>query len=536
MVTTGTMPVPRRARESVFTGLAGLIRFALRRDRIRLSVWVAALTGLMAYAPYSLELAYPEEAQRLARVNLMKTPAGMMFGGPIFGVDETDLGVMVANELMLTMIIAASIMSILTVIRYTRADEENGAAELVLASAVGRQARTTAALAVAALVNAVLTVTMTAALALTGFGVIDSAAMCIGITAVSMVFAATAAVTAQLWRQTRAATGAAMATLGAAVLIRGIGDVIDNSGSTLSWLSPIAWAQQMRAFVDVRWWPLGLLLALTVLLIGAAAFLETRRQYDAGTLRSRGDDPDARPIVGVLDLYFVLQRGQTIGWAVAMLVFGAAMGSMIKALVDAAATNELLAQILTAGGTNSIHTVVLQFLAAAVTAYVVTAVYRVRNDEESGLGEAVLARPVSRWRWLISAVVSAIAGAALVMTAAGLGAGLGAGLTLHQPGTVALLTLAATAFVPAFAAIAGVAALAVALRSPWVGWLAVTFVVATLYLGALLRLPQWLIDLSPISQTNVPTEYPAAALAVMLLVALLSTALAGWIYRRRDAT
>ena len=39
----------------------------------------------------------------------------------------------------------------------------------------------------------------------------------------------------------------------------GIGDVIDNSGSTLSWFSPIAWAQQMRAFVALRWWPLALL-------------------------------------------------------------------------------------------------------------------------------------------------------------------------------------------------------------------------------------------------------------------------------------
>ena len=40
-----------------------------------------------------------------------------------------------------------------------------------------------------------------------------------------------------------------MAALAAAVLVRGAGDVIDNSGSLLSWFSPIAWAQQMRAFV-----------------------------------------------------------------------------------------------------------------------------------------------------------------------------------------------------------------------------------------------------------------------------------------------
>ena len=68
--------------------------------------------------------------------------------------------------------------------------------------------------------------------------------MCVGITAVAMVFGALAAVTAQLWRQARTATGAAMAALAAAVLVRGAGDVIDNSGSVLSWFSPIAWASR----------------------------------------------------------------------------------------------------------------------------------------------------------------------------------------------------------------------------------------------------------------------------------------------------
>ena len=94
-------------------------------------------------------------------------------------------------------------------------------------------------------------------MALTGYGfaVLDSAALSLGITGAATVFGALAAVTAQLWRQARTATGAAMGALALAVLVRGIGDVIDPSGSALSWFSPIAWAQQMRSFVDVRWWP-----------------------------------------------------------------------------------------------------------------------------------------------------------------------------------------------------------------------------------------------------------------------------------------
>lgn len=128
----------------------------------------------------------------------------------MFGGDQTALGAMIANELMLTMIVATSILAILTVIRHTRRDEESGAAELVLSSVVGRHARTGAALILVGAVNAVLTVTMTVALVGNGFGVIDSAALSLGITSLAMVFGALAAVTAQLWRQARTATGAAM--------------------------------------------------------------------------------------------------------------------------------------------------------------------------------------------------------------------------------------------------------------------------------------------------------------------------------------
>jgi ABC-2 type transport system permease protein len=522
-------------RGTPWTGTLHLLRLALRRDRVRLSVWIAMLTLMMVYAPNAIKLAYPEESQRMARVNLMKTPAAIMMGGPMFGGNETDLGAMMANELILTLIVATSILAILTVIRHTRAEEENGAAELVLSSVVGRHARTYAALILIGGVNAILAVTMSLAMAAVGFDVVDAAAMCLGVTGVAMVFGAVAAVTAQLWRQARTATGAAMAMLALAALVRGAGDVIDNSGSALSWFSPIAWAQQMRAFVDVRWWPFTLLVALAVLLMVVTTVLESRRQYDAGNIPSSGERPKARPITGVLGLHLTLQRGQTVGWTSGMFLGGLAFGSMTKSLLDAAKDNELLARVLDAQGNDGVYTTMTQFLAAAATAYVVTAVMRVWGDEQSGLGEAVLAGAVSRRRWLFTAVASALIGSAVLMFFAGLGNGLGAGITLGEPWTIVKLTLAGLAFVPSMAVVAGIAALAVALRHAWIGWLAVTFIVASLYLGALLRLPKWLIDLSPVGRTTAPSDVPVIALIVMVVIAAALTLLAGAMYRHRDA-
>lgn len=520
---------------SPWSGTFGLVRLAVRRDRVRLSVWIGALTLMMVYAPNAIQLAYPSEEQRLTRVNLLKTPAGMMLGGPMFGGNESDLGAMMANELMLTLIIAASILTVMTVIRHTRAEEENGSAELVLASVVGRHARTAAALILVGSANAVLAVTMTVAMSATGFDVVNTAAMCLGITAVATVFGATAAVTAQLWRQSRTATGAALGTLAAAALVRGAGDVIDHSGSALSWFSPIAWAQQMRAFVDVRWWPLALLVLFTLALIAAALALESRRQYDAGTIPSSGEHPGAHRIAGLLGLHVTLQRGQTIGWSVGLFVAGMAFGSMTSSLQDAARGNELLARVLAAQGADGVYTTMTQFLAAAATAYVVSAVVRVYADERSGLGEAVLAGAVPRWRWLLTAVLAALLGAAVLMFFAGFGNGLGAAVTTGEPMTVVRLTLAGLAFVPALAVVAGVAALAVAVRVPVIGWLTVAFVVGALYLGALLRLPRWLIDLSPVGHIKAPSEIPVIAMIAMVVVAAALTAVAGFVYRNRDA-
>ena len=62
-----------------------------------------------------------------------------------------------------------------------------------------------------------------------------------------------------------------------------------------------------------------------------------------------------------------------------------------------------------------------------------------------------------------------------------------------------------------------------------------TFVVISLYLGALLRLPRWLVDLSPVGRTTAPMDYPLPALAVMVVAAAALTLVAGVIYRRRDA-
>ncbi len=497
-------------------------------------MWVGWLTLLMTYTPLAFESMYPTTADRMARVTMMKTPAGIIMSGPSFGINETDVGVMVANELMTVMIAAAAIMSILTVIRHTRAEEESGAAELVMSAVIGHQARTYTALIVVALMNAVLAVAMTAALSAADFDFTNSLGISLGIIGASMVFAGLGAVTAQLWRTARAASGAAMAALAAAVVVRGLGDIIDNKGSALSWFSPLAWAQQMRPFVDLRWWPFLLLLGTTLALMLTAHLLEGHRQYDAGVLPSRGENPNAPEIKTVVGLNGQLQRGLITGWGFGVFLGGMAFGSMAKSLRDSIDTNPLLARAFTAHGLDSIFATFNQVLAIAVTAYAVSAILRLAKDEQSGITEAVLARAVSRWTWLLSAVATTALGSALLMTIAGLGAGLGAASTLHDPDLVWRLILAGLAQIPALLVVCGIAAVAVALRQSWIGWVVVAFSVGMLYAG-ILQLPTWMVKLSPVMRVSAPVEYPWLTMSLLIVLGAGLAAAAGALYRRRDA-
>ncbi len=515
-------------------GTGILILLALRRDRFRICMWVGWLTLLMTYTPLAFTSMYPTSADRMARVTMMKTPAGIIMGGPNFGVNETDIGVMVANELMTVMIAAAAIMSILTVIRHTRAEEESGGAELVMSAVIGHQARTYAALIVVGLMNAVLALAMTVALSAAGFDIADTLGISLGITGASMVFAGIAAVTSQLWRTSRAASGVAMASLAAAVVVRGLGDIIDNTGSALSWFSPVAWAQQMRPFVDLRWWPFLLLVGTTLALMLTAHVLEGHRQYDAGVLPSRGENVNAPEITSVFGLNLQLQRGLLTGWAAGIFLGGMAFGSMAKSLRDSIDTNPLLTRAFQAHGLDSIFATFNQVLAIAITAYVVSAILRLAKDEQSGIAESVLARAVSRGNWLLSAVAVTMLGSTLLMLIAGLGSGLGAATTLHDPGVVWRLTLAALAQLPALLVIAGIAALAVAVRHSWIGWLVVAFSVGMLYAG-ILQLPSWIVKLSPVMRVSAPVEYPWLTMFALMVIGVGLTAAASEIYRRRDA-
>lgn len=527
-----------------WAGTGALLRFSLRRERVRIAVWAASVGGLIAYFGAAIPVAYPDAAALQTRAAIMADPSGAFMTGPGYGLDHYTFGVMLANEMLGMVAVALAVMSILLVVRLTRAEEEAGRTDLVRAGAVGVAAQSTAAVVVLVVANLAVALTLLGAMLAQGLALPDSVAVAAGAAAVGVVFGAVAAVTAQLSEHGRAASGAAGGLLGLAYVLRGVGDAAERGGSALSWASPIGWVQQMRAFVDLRWWPLALTAGLGAVLVAVAFSAAWRRDVGAGLVPARRGPADARAwLLRPAGLTWRLERAVIGWWAVGLGVFAVLTGSMAQGIVDSFEAQPQLAEVFGAISADDVLTSTLSaflgFFAMAVAVQVVVGVNRLTREEESGRTGVVLAAAVGRPAWLAGALAVAAVGAAGLLVVSGLGLGLGAAASVGDAGIVPDLALGALAYLPLVLCFAGLATLAHGLRTGawWVWVLLVASILVGLY-GPLLGLPDTVLDVAPFAL--VP-QVPAEDVTVGVLAALGATAavLVGTgtlALRRRDLT
>lgn len=299
MTTTLASPSADRALPKSggpLTGTGTLVRFMLRRDRVRLPVWILAIVLFTMASVVALPDLYPTVEDRQARAALMENPGTRAVSGPGYGLDDYTFGAMLSHEFLSWVVIFVALMSLLAMVRHTRNEEETGRAELVRSSLVGRHATTTAALLVVVGANVVLGLMMAlglGSLGLESVGWGSSVLFGAATASVGLVFAGVGAVTAQVNESARGASGFAGAVFALAYLLRAAGDMTRVGGGFLSWLSPVGWAQQTRAYVDDRWWPLLLSVGLTVFLVALAYWLSTRRDVGAGLVEARPGPAEA---------------------------------------------------------------------------------------------------------------------------------------------------------------------------------------------------------------------------------------------------
>nr|MDQ3326348.1 hypothetical protein [Actinomycetota bacterium] len=161
---------------STLTGTGAMVRLVLRRDRIRLPVWVLAVVALLMSSVASVLSLYASPAERRSyAVAVGDNPVAVMMGGP--GAGLPSIGAIVVFEIAVLGYVAAGLMSALLVVRHTRAEEEAGRTELLRAGVVGRHAGLVAALAVVAGANLAVGALMLAGSVALGLPVVGALAL-----------------------------------------------------------------------------------------------------------------------------------------------------------------------------------------------------------------------------------------------------------------------------------------------------------------------------------------------------------------------
>jgi ABC-2 type transport system permease protein len=524
------------------TGTGRLVRFALRRDRVRLPAWVLGITLSLIVTTTSFPGLYQDQAARQARAALMGSPAAVAMGGPRIGVDDYTFGAMLTNEMLGFVAVVVALMSIFTVVRHTRADEEAGRTELVLAGPVGRHAPLAAGLTVMALANVAIAVLSAAGLAALGIESIDLAGSLLfgaALGAVGLVFGAVAGVTAQVSEHSRTASGIAGAALGAAYALRAVGDVTQT---WVSWLSPVGWAQRTYAYVDNSWWPVLLSLAVAGALVAGAVSLSGRRDLGAGLRQPRPGPASASPGLGSpLGLAVRLHRTALVVWICSFLGFGLLYGTLFGEVEGFAAELDVIVERLEQFSDDLIQaflSILVLLFSMTASIFAILAVLRAQSEESAGRGELVLATPAGRVRWLSGFVVVALVGGWATLLAGALGVGISGALSTGDAGVLASML---TASLVQLAPLALVVGLAVALygwlpRATAVVWAVVGFGMVGSVLGTLLGLPAWMLDLSPYAMVpQAPAQEVTAGPIVAMAGAAIGLVALGLVgFRRRD--
>ncbi|WP_197520580.1 ABC transporter permease [Mycobacterium sp. E2479] len=530
---------PAPLANSSFSGTLSMLRLYIRRDRVSMPLWVLLLSVPLATVYVgSIEKIYPTASARAGfQASIMASPAQRALYGQVYDDSLGAVGIWKAG--MFHTLIAVAV--ILTVIRHTRADEENGRTELVDSTAIGRYAALTAALLLSFAASITTGAIGAAGLLSTDVPAAGSLAFGAALACSGLVFTAVAGVTAQLSPSARFARGAAFTVLGAAFTLRAVGDAGDG---TLSWLSPLGWSLQVKPYAGDRWWVLLLHLATTVALTALAYRLLAGRDVGAGLIAERPGPAEAAPALGnAFGLTWRLDRAALLLWTVGLCLYGLLIGSVVHGisdeLGDSGGARDIVARM---GGTSALEeafiAVAFAMMGMVGAAFAVSLTLRLYQEESSQRAETVLAGAVSRTRWLASHLVTALAGSAVAMLASGVTAGVVYGIAAGDVGAKLPMVVASAAVqVPAVWLLSAVTVcvFGIAPRLTPVAWGVLIGFVSLYLIGSLAGLSQWLLDAEPFAHIpRVGADFTVVPLLCLSAIDVGLMVLGAMAFRRRD--
>ncbi|TFB22774.1 ABC transporter permease [Filobacillus milosensis] len=525
-----------------FSQSGRLARLILRRDRLRIPIWILGFLVMSLLTAVAFDDLYPSQTERQQIASTMENPAITALIGPGYGLDNYTEGAMMAHQMLAMTLLVIGIMSILLVVRHTRADEEDGRIEMIRALPSGRLSNMSATLIVMTGTFIVLALAMgygLYALGIESMGLNGSMLYGAALGVTGIFFAATTALFAQLSQSSKGATGLSFLLLGVAYLVRAVGDVVN---STISWFSPFGWVLESQVFVNNYWWPVIMTLVLSILIAVVALYLNAIRDLGAGFLPTRNGRRHATPLSqSHIGLTLRLQKTSLISWAAVLFIFGATYGSVLGDTETYFAEIEMMKEFMaTKEGvpmTLQFVTMIASIMAILSTIPIVMAAFKLKKEEKKNRTEQILSTAISRKRFLGNYMIVALIASMIMVGSSAIGLSVAGASAIKEGVTFTELFQAIMVYLPAAWVMLGVATLFLGLgRLNGLAWLYLGFAFVIIYFGGILKFPDWVKKLSPYEHiASVPLEdFDWLGTMVLTMIALGLMFIGLTLYRRRD--
>lgn len=527
---------------SPLTGARTLAVVELKQDRLLIVPWVAiaVLLSVTSFIAFAVVFDNPATVQSLQQV-IASNPAFSLIFGKADDLSTAD-GFNVWRAQQLTCAFTG-LMAIFIVTRNSRGNEDSGQAELIASTVVGRHARLTASLLVAAVASVGLGLVGFIAMLLSGGGVTTSAVMALCFAAAGIMFGALGALTSQLGSFAQTANAFAVTVLGVFYLLRGVSDATPDAEWAL-WWTPLGWIQKVAPGAENNLWPLLWVLTLGAGFIAVAVLLEGKRDFGQGIVSPKPGPARGGAVASVWGLAWRIHRGAIVSWVVAFVVIGAVLGAVGSSILDVFLKDPKVGSVFGTPGATTPEQIVLAFLTSFLGilailggAAGVQVMLRALTEESRYRTEPLLAGALTRDRLYASHVGIALGGTSIALLLGGtlLGVtGTGSATSLRVSDVVkeTVVTLPALWVLVAIA----VAVVGARPRVKLAAYIGVIGAFALTIIGPTLNLWDWVLAISPLY--HVPhvlaehANYWPVLWLILIAAALTAVGFAG--YRRRD--
>ncbi|MFD1037750.1 ABC transporter permease [Virgibacillus byunsanensis] len=528
--------------DNQFKKTGRLSRLIVRRDRIRIPLWLIGISFFTLMVPIAFTDLYGSQQDRDVMAVTMENPAMTAMVGP-GDLENYTIGAMTTHQMLLMTALVVGLMSILFVTRHTREDEEDGRIEMIRSLPVGRLSNLNATLFVLGVTNIIVAL-------ITGFGLyglgIESMDLegsllygaALGVTGI--FFAGVTALFAQLSESSRGTIGYSIAVLIVAYLVRAIGDV---SNEALSWISPLGWVTKAEAYSTNNWWPILLMIGVSIILFILANYLNVIRDLEAGFLPSKPGRKYAHVFLqNPIGLALKLQRTGIIAWAIGIFVMGASYGSILGDLESFFEGNEIMEQML---GSSEDYTLTEQFIPMLMivmsllsTIPPLMAMNKLYGEEKKGRIEHILGRSVSRTRLMASYLTISLVNGFVMLSLAAIGLWSAGNIVMEEGFEFGMIYGAALVYYPAMLVMISITVFLIGFIPKLTSfiWLYVFYSFIVLYMGSLFQFPEWVGKLSPfgyIPQLPI-ADMDFMQLSIMVIITALIMIFGFIAYNKRD--